>query len=149
MLGSAAGEMDSAESSRFNFHALDVPPGVSGGPQVEDEDGEFFDFDSDGDRDDSGANKGLKVGLSSSSSIQEKIQEPPSPATEPIAPARPSRSPSVVSNGDPGGRRKVEGRRHSVKKSLSKKRLSSSRSSGDGVIYDDVPRDHQSQDGKR
>ncbi|XP_040182993.1 rho guanine nucleotide exchange factor 10-like protein isoform X3 [Rana temporaria] len=140
--------MDSAESSRFNFHALDVP--ITGGPQEEedeDDQGEFFDFDSDGEGDDSGARKGLKCRLSSSSSIQEKTQEPPSPSAEPVAPARPSRSPSIVSNGDPRGRGKVEGHSNVVRKSLSKKRLSGSRSIGDGVIYDDVPGEHESQDG--
>ncbi|XP_063798183.1 rho guanine nucleotide exchange factor 10-like protein isoform X2 [Pseudophryne corroboree] len=59
-----------------------------------------------------------------------------------------SRNASAVSNGDPGGRGKLDLHTYSIKKSLSKKRVSSgSHSTEDGIIYEDVPCDHDNQDG--
>ncbi|KAM4016581.1 rho guanine nucleotide exchange factor 10-like protein isoform 2-T4 [Anomaloglossus baeobatrachus] len=138
--------MDSAESSRFHFHSLDtVPPESSGGGHHQDDaddEGEFFDFDSDGEAEEPGSSKGLNARQSSSNSLSE-IQEQSSPNIEPTAPARPSKSLSSASNDEPGGQRRLEIHKYSIKKSLSHKRFSfGSHSAEDGVIYDDVPCDH-------
>ncbi|XP_073512259.1 rho guanine nucleotide exchange factor 10-like protein isoform X1 [Phyllobates terribilis] len=142
--GPNPGKMDSAESSRFHFHSLDnVPSENSGGSHQQDDaddEGEFFDFDSDGEAEDPGTSKGLNARQSSSNSLSD-IQEHSTPNIEPTAPARPSKS--LSSNEERGGQRRLEVHKYSIKKSLSHKRLSfGSHIAEDGVIYDDVPCEH-------
>ncbi|XP_075697044.1 rho guanine nucleotide exchange factor 10-like protein [Rhinoderma darwinii] len=148
-VGPSTGKMDSAESARFHFHSLDnVPLENTGGcPQQDDadddDDGEFFDFDSDGE--DPDTCKGLKIRQPSSNSLSETalVEEHATPSREPTAPARPSKALSSVRNEEPGGQGRLGVRTYSIKKSLSRKRFSSgSRSAEDGVIYDDVPSEH-------
>lgn len=140
--------MDPAESSRFHFHSLDnIPLENTGGSSQQDDaedEGEFFDFDSDGECEDPVTSKGLNARLPSSSSLSDTApaQANATPRTEPTAPARPSKSPSSVSNEERGGPGRLEVRTYSIK-SLSQKRFSfGSHSAEDGVIYDDVPCEH-------
>ncbi|XP_069804717.1 rho guanine nucleotide exchange factor 10-like protein isoform X3 [Dendropsophus ebraccatus] len=145
--GPSTRKMDSAESSRFHFHSLDDVPleGSSGGPEQDDADdeGEFFDFDSDGEE--PNTCKGLNARQPSSSSLPDTApaQEQASPSSEPTAPARPSKHQSSVSNEERGGPGRPGVHTYCIKKSLSQKRFSlGSHSAEDGVIYDDVPGDH-------
>ncbi|CAN2387995.1 Rho guanine nucleotide exchange factor [Pristimantis euphronides] len=138
--------MDSAESSRFRFRSLDdVPPeNTDGSPRQDDADdeGEFFEFDSDGEGEDPATCKGLNARQASSNSLSHTApaQEHAIPSTEPAAPARPSKSHSGVSNEDRGGQGRPEVHTYSIKKSLSHKHFSSgSQSTEDGIIYEDVP----------
>ncbi|KAM3922566.1 rho guanine nucleotide exchange factor 10-like protein isoform 1-T2 [Leptodactylus fuscus] len=136
--------MDSTESSRFHFHSLDNIPLETGSPQQDeaDDEGEFFDFDSDGEGENPDTCKGLNARKPSSSSLSD-IVPAQERSTEPTAPARPSKSPSSISNEERGGQGKLEVRTYSIKKKLSKKRFSfGSQSTEDGVIYDDVPCEH-------
>ncbi|XP_040278962.1 rho guanine nucleotide exchange factor 10-like protein isoform X1 [Bufo bufo] len=140
--------MDSAES-RFHFQSLDNVPLESTGssPKEEDADdeGEFFDFDSDGECEDPDSCKGLNSRHSLFTSLSDTgpSQENATPSTEPTAPARPSKSPSTLSNEERGGQQRLGLHTYSIKKHLSQKRFSSgSHSTEDGIIYDDVPCEH-------
>ncbi|XP_018082028.1 rho guanine nucleotide exchange factor 10-like protein isoform X3 [Xenopus laevis] len=153
--------MDSAESSRFHFHAVEVAPERIGCSQPDDDDddhGETFDFDSEGEEVDSGTIPEAKVQLTSSSS---RIERPPSVhkvegpdlqnKTEAAAPVSLSRSSSSVSNGDTVGRKKLNIytcslKRSSVKRESSSEHLSVSRGTQDGAIYEDVPCEPENQD---
>ncbi|XP_069597185.1 rho guanine nucleotide exchange factor 10-like protein isoform X1 [Ranitomeya imitator] len=138
--------MDSAESSRVHFHSLDNDPSENSGGRHQqddaDDEGEFFDFDSDGETEDPGTSKGLNDLQLSSNSLSD-IREHSNPNIEPTPPARPSKSVSSAGNEVRGGPRGLEVHKYSIKKSLSHKRFSfGSHSAEDGVIYDDVPCEH-------
>ncbi|CAH2318419.1 rho guanine nucleotide exchange factor 10 isoform X2 [Pelobates cultripes] len=156
--------MESAESSRFHFQSLDdICSELSGAPQQEQEDlGEAFDFDSDLEAEDSGPSTRVKARpISSSSSTT--FESPPPQRNRTTAQLPSNAEPEILTpssqtppEADNDGYSHVKKghivRSRSLRKSLiskgsSSNRLSSSHSTEDGIIYDDVPCDHENQDG--
>ncbi|KAM4650704.1 rho guanine nucleotide exchange factor 10-like protein isoform 2-T3 [Discoglossus pictus] len=155
--------MDPGESSRFHFHAVDVLPPLSGPPRLEDEEedlGDAFDFDSDGEAEGSGTSSEVRTPSSTAQECPpaptEGASEQLDPSTELASPTLPSRSPSSIirsssslSNGDPAGRTKHGIRIYSLskRKGSSTEHISGSQGTDDGVLYEDVPCDQETKDG--
>uniref|UniRef100_A0A8C5N0E9 Rho guanine nucleotide exchange factor 10 like n=1 Tax=Leptobrachium leishanense TaxID=445787 RepID=A0A8C5N0E9_9ANUR len=153
---------ESRQGTRTDAAGGDVCPELTGAPQQEEEEGETFDFDSDGAAEDPVPSAQIKRRSISSSPRAAFESPPPERRSAPGAVSYSAESktldPSsqslqdVASNGEPHVKTHRIVRSRSLGKSLIRKgsssdRLSGSHSTGDRIIYEDVPCEHQTQDG--